>query len=136
MKKSFQFFALLIALFAATASFAQGAGKVSMRDFSFNAGNPRDWDVSRLTSPVPDGRVVLATFKANKTQVIAVVRGGLIAQVGIQPVGGAFQVINPSTAAGPCSTIKCTNFQIVHCFQQFGTCFCICGSWITTYPGN
>lgn len=142
MKKSIQFFALLIALFATTAAFAQagagggGAGKTSTHDISFNADDQSQWDVKQLPENAPDGRHVLATSKTGKGQFIVVLRGGLIAQVGIVPVGGKYKALSPSSA--PCSPSgRCLSFQIKHCYQiPGGGCVCVCGAWIATYPGN
>lgn len=137
MKKSIQFFALLIALFAATASFAQGAGKVSTHDISFNADDQSQWDVKQLPKNAPDGRHVLATSKTGKGQFVVVLRGGKIAQVGLIPVGGSFKAIAPSTATPCVSSGPCLSFQIKHCFPlPGGGCACVCGAWITSYPGN
>lgn len=133
MKKQVQFFALLIALFASTAIFAQGAGKVSMNDISFSADNMENWDVKAIRAGAT-GQQVLAVSKIDRTKFVVVLRNGEIAQVGIIPVGGSFKALQPSSA--PCNTIACTTFQIKHCFQLNGQCVCVCGAWIAAYPGN
>lgn len=103
--------------------------------FVFSAGDPGQWNVAKLGYPLADGRHVMATHKTNKTQVIIVVRSRKIASVGTMVPGGPFKILNPSTAA-PCTSSPCLSFQIKHCFVIGGQCFCICGAWITTYPGN
>jgi hypothetical protein len=133
MKKQVQFFALMIAMFAVTSIFAQGAGKVSMHDISFNADNMEAWDVKTIKAGAT-GQQVLAISKTDRTKFVVVLRNGKIAQVGIIPVGGSFKALQPSSA--PCNTIQCTTFQIKHCFQVNGQCVCVCGAWITSYPGN
>ncbi len=123
----------MIALLAAASSFAQGAGKVSVHDISFNADNMEQWDVKTIPAGA-SGQQVLAVSKIDRTKFIVVLRGGKIAQVGIVPPGGTFNALLPSSA--PCNGIQCTTFQIKHCFQVNGQCVCVCGAWITSYPGN
>lgn len=133
MKKQIQFFALLITMLTTASLFAQGAGKVSMNDISFNADNMEQWDVKTIPAGAT-GQQVLAISKIDRTKFVVVLRSGKIAQVGIIPAGGSFKALQPSSA--PCNTIQCTTFQIKHCFQFNGQCVCVCGAWITSYPGN
>jgi len=133
MKKQVQFFALLIALFTTTSIFAQGAGKVSTHDISFNTENMGGWDIKEIKGAAT-GQQVLAISKTDRTKFVVVLRNDEIVQVGIIPAGGSFKALQPSSA--PCNTISCATFQIKHCFQVNGQCVCVCGAWISSYPGN
>ena len=138
MKMHIQFFAFIIAVLAGTSTFAQGAGKVSVHDISFmtfNAESNEDWIIKEFGSKVKDGRHVLATYKKDKSQVIAVVRAGKIAQVGILPVGGQFKALTPTSS--PClSGGFCTTFQAKICYYINGVgCVCVCGGFLTSGGG-
>lgn len=137
MKNSIQCFALLIALFACTTAFAQaGAGKVSTHDISFSADDMSQWDLKTLPDNARDGQHVLAVSKTDRSQIVVVLRGGKIAQVGLVKVGAGTLTLSPSTT--PCSsTGPCLSFQIKHCYTvPGGGCVCVCGAWITNYPSN
>ena len=131
------FFALLLLVAAATisnisAASAQTSGNPAI---VFNAENIDEWNVKTIPATVRDGQTVLATSKTGSIQVIAVVRGGKIAQIGTKAPGGKFKVLLPSTG-GPCTTIHCFANQASHCFQFNGQCVCVCGAFTSNYPGN
>ena len=128
-------FVALATVFNPGNSSAQAAGSGDPA-IVFNAENMDEWNVNRIPATVRDGQTVLATHKTAKTQFIAVVRGGKIAQIGTKAPGAKLVVLQPTTY-GPCSTIHCFANQISHCFQTpGGGCACVCGAWITLYPGN
>lgn len=134
-----QCLALLFALFACGTTFAQGGGKVSMNDISFmtfNAENNNDWNIKTFGATVADGRHVLATHKKTKTQVIAIVRGGKIAEIGYIPVGGTYKALLP--ASSPClSGGFCYSFQAKNCYYVQGVgCVCVCGAFVANTGSN
>lgn len=127
-------FVFASSLFTSNAVQAQTAGgNASLLEF--DAEDMENWDIAELPADTRDGRHVVATYKKNRTQLIATIKGGKIAEVGVLPVGGRYKVLTPS--ASPCSQIICPTFQIKHCFYTpWGTCVCICGAWITTAGGG
>ncbi|HMQ63988.1 MAG TPA: hypothetical protein PKE06_25110 [Flavilitoribacter sp.] len=139
MKTFKNFFVLtILALVAAslTPNTAQAQSKVQALTsvqypyWVFNAEEENDYAVAEVPRKLEDGRHVMATNKKNRTQVIAVVKGGRIAQVGLLPAGGRFKALTP--AASPCNNITCFSFQIKHCYTTpWGDCICVCGAWIT-----
>lgn len=129
----------LLTLMVFAAYFAPNALQAQTRvdsSFVFSAGEPGQWNVAKLRYPLADGRHVMATHKTNKTQVAIDVRSRKIVRLGTIVPGGPFKVLNPSTAAPCAPNLSCATFQIKHCFVINGQCFCVCGAWITTYPGN
>ena len=131
------FFALLLLVAVATVSNTTTASAQTSGDpaIVFNAENENEWNVKTIPATVRDGQTVLATHKTSKIQVIAVVRGGKIAQVGTKAPGGKFIALLPTTG-GPCSTIHCYANQISHCYSTPSGCVCTCGAFVSNYPGN
>jgi hypothetical protein len=134
--KTFKKFFFLTALVAIVfASFTTGAQAQNTAGddpaMVFNTDNLDDFRVANIPSKVPNGETVLATYKKDRTQIIAIVRDGKIAQVGYKPVGKSFIPLPQN--AGLCSPAGlCFSWQIQHCyFTPWGDCVCVCGAWIT-----
>ena len=130
------FFLTILALVAVvfTANNSQAQTSVQYPYYAFNADDEADYDVATVPSRLEDGRQVIATHKKTRTQIIAVIKSGKIAQIGVQPAGGRFKALSP--AASPCNNVICATFQIKKCFTTpWGTCICVCGAWITAAGG-
>lgn len=127
------FLTALVAIF--TASFTADAHAQNRGDddpaMVFNTENMEDYRVAKIASRVADGEVLLATLKQDRTQIIAKIRGGKIAQVGYKPYGKAFIAL-PAQSSLCLPAGLCFSWQIPHCFfTPWGDCVCICGTWIT-----
>lgn len=131
--KNFFFLTALVALvFASFSTATQAQTRASQQPaMVFNADDADLWVVPAIPARVPDGQTVLATHKRDRTQIIALVRGGEIVRVGYKPVGKSFVPLPQN--ASPCTPSGlCFSFQIQHCYTTpWGACFCVCGAWIT-----
>lgn len=98
----------------------------------FDSENMEQWELSSISPRLRDGEAVLATFKKDRTQIIAKIRGGKIAQIGYKAAGKPF-VSLPQNARSQCPTYgKCYSWQLKKCFYPpWGVCFCVCGTWIS-----
>ena len=111
-------------------------GAANQVDPVFNAKDMDGWSLGTGYAKLDDiegnaiGTAVLAKHKRTGTKIIAVMRDGKIAQVGMMPQRGSFKVLTPN--ANPCYKPLCYSFQIVHCYTlPWGECVCVCGAWIT-----
>jgi hypothetical protein len=133
MKTILQFAAFALAFFAATTSFAQGAGKVSYSDLSvvIQLEKESEWRIADLPAQLADGRHTLATRIADGLKVVAVIRSGKIAAIAVDPVGGTFKVLSPNSGAPCFSGPACYSFQVKHCYTlPGGGCVCVCGAFV------
>jgi hypothetical protein len=131
--RKFFFLTALVAVFSASFTLEAQAQTQGNEDpaMIFNTDNMDDYRVANIPSRIPNGEIILATYKKDRTQIIAIVREGKIAQVGYKPAGNAFIPLPQN--AGPCSSSGlCLSWQIQHCFHTpWGDCICVCGAWIT-----
>lgn len=157
-KKSFFLSSLIAILFASfsTVTYAQThPGVYNQSDIVFNSNSEDDWAAIAIpvlmefsdSSNKPNAAIaipaflrfaganngysVLATHKKTGTQIIAVIRDGKIAVIGMVSPRGSFKVLEAN--ANPCFRPLCTSFQLVHCYTlPWGECICICGSWYSS----
>ncbi len=130
------FFLSILALVAVvfTAQNTQAQSSAGSPALVFSADDEADYNVARIPSRLEDGRHVIATHKKTRTQIIAVIKSGKLAQIGVLPAGGSFKALSP--AASPCNNVICGTWQIKKCFTTpWGSCICVCGAWITAAGG-
>ena len=131
MQKQFRFFALMIGLFISQSIFAQPSGTPRPNQYKIGVDSVAMWAIRPLAVDSLNGRFTMATHKTNGTKIMVVLREGKIAQVGYQPKGGTF-IARPLNSS-PCGAgVICPTYQLKRCFfLPWGTCVCICGTWIT-----
>jgi len=125
------FLAVVATLFTANTAQAQASGNTQPAAV-FTAVDSADvWTPARIPNTLADGKQLLATHKKNRTQVIAVVRGGKIAQVGVLVPGAKFKALTPN--ASPCiSGGFCLSYQARICYTIGNQCVCVCGGFLSS----
>ena len=53
------------------------------------------WETAPISARLPDGKVLLATFNRDGTQIFAKVRHGKVVQIGQQSKTGSFKALKP-----------------------------------------
>lgn len=111
--------------------FAQASGTPRPNQYKIGIDSVAMWRIRPLAMDSLNGRFAMATHKTNGTQIMVVLREGKIAQVGYQLKKGSFIALPPQSA--PCGAgVTCPTYQLKRCFSlPWGTCVCICGTWIT-----
>lgn len=132
--KTFKNFFFLSILFAiCSVSFTAETQAQSRNDIPamvFNSKNMNLWKTAPIPARLRDGKVLLATFNKDGTQIFAKVRRGKVVQVGQQSTSGSFKAIvqqkSPYCPVPNCgyaySYVKCYVYEYDGQFY----CFCLC----------
>lgn len=135
--KNFFFLSILCAIFFT--SFIAETQAQSHNDIPamvFNSKNMNLWKTAPIPARLRDGKVLLATFNKDGTQIFAKVRRGKVVQVGQQSRGGSFKPLgeqqSPYCVLPDCgyaySYVKCYIYEKDNLFH----CFCLCMGDYTT----
>lgn len=102
----------------------------------FNSKDMSQWRVAQIPARLPDGDVLLATFKADGTQIIAKVRRGVVVQIGEQPRGGSFKAVeqqrSPYCVAPNCGYSYSYIWCYIYPYKEQLYCYCLCMGDFTT----
>src|SRR5690349_15655067 len=129
MKKYIQMIALLAGIFGANFIFAQTS------TIYFNTEKMGNWTLQTIPSSAISGEYVLATSNVDRGNIIVDLREGRIARVGTRTADKEAKFVTLIPMTTPCRNITCTTKQVQNCYlTSDGTCFCVCGNWITGYP--
>ena len=136
--KNLFFLSILFAIFSV--SFVAETQAQNRKDgkfaIVFNAKDMNLWKAAPIPARLRDGKVLLATFNRDGTQIFAKVRQGKVVQVGQQSRGGSFKALRPQQSPycvlPDCgyaySYVKCYIYEKDNLFH----CFCLCMGDFTT----